>query len=181
MTSCHGCTKTYGSARRAATSSSQLTYQHPLPLQPFARQPHRCTRASSNLHHHRLQPRKTPPTCLPATSRQQSPTRIPTSSSSTLIHLRISTEQLKGATGAIAIYRPHLKSSTQRARASSNQPSKSTLTTTRTRTGTRYQAPKTPSISQEWRATMTTSNLNGDRQDQMQMRKTWPDPESTEL
>jgi hypothetical protein len=44
-----------------------------------------------------------------------------------------------------------------------------------------YQAPKTPSISQEWRATMTTSNLNGDRQDQMQMRKTWPDPESTEL
>jgi hypothetical protein len=164
-----------------ASSSSQLTYQHPLPHQPFARQLHRSTRVSSNLHQHRLFSRRPPPTCLLATSRQQSPTRIPTSSSSTPIHLRISTEQPRGVIGAIAISRPHLRSNTQRARASPDQLGKNTLTTTRTRTGTLCQAPKSPVITQEWRATMTTSNLSGDRQDQMQMRKTWPDRESTEL
>lgn len=140
-------------------------------LQTIATEPRRCIQASSNLHLTRPSSTPSPPICLQIAKRQQSPTQIPTSSSSIPTHLRNSTEQLRGATEAIPIFRPRSRNNTQHARARANKPSKNVSATTRTRTGTQYPARNNLLVYQEWRVATTTNSLSGDRQDQMQMRK----------
>lgn len=160
------------------TSSSQPPYPRKPAIYPHRIQPRRCTLASSNLRLLLPFNTQTTPICLQTTVRQQSPTRIPTSSLLIPIHLRKSTGLPTGVTGGIAISQPHSGNSTERDCARRDEPSKSTRTTTRI--GTLCQAPERQQYRQGWRAATIMTSPSGDRRDHMQMHKTWLGQESME-